>query len=82
MAANYSRDTAAIPGDSGRAPVPPMTHTPQLVCLLAHAASLSLAGRSPRRCVIAQRVRDGLRTRGPDEATQLGCPLQGWIVLG
>ena len=55
MAANYSRhsgrynrDTAAIPGDSGRSPVPPMTHTSQLVRLLAHAAALGLAGRSPR----------------------------------
>ena len=30
MAANYSRDTAAILGDSGRAAVPQMTHPPQL----------------------------------------------------
>ena len=45
-------DTTAIPGHSGRSPVPPMTHDPQLVCLLAHAASLSLRPTNFRGLVL------------------------------
>ena len=40
-------DTAAIPGHSGRSPVPPMTHDRQLVCFLAGSCLRSACGRSP-----------------------------------
>ena len=46
MAANYTRFTAALPGDSGRAAVPQMTHTPWLFHRVPNAQPSRAAGRS------------------------------------